>query len=280
MSFFSSFSTGQNVLPRWPLAEADSWYFSYGSNLSLSQMAQRCPQSVFKGKATLPGYRWQINERGVANVVQSAGCAVEGLVYLVTPRDERALDRSEGVARYFYRKHILKVALEPDARYLDMSSSQLSQLLAQQTTSDDQASPQQGARNPDEADDASRQETHRTRRVKALVYVSERYTTDGTIREEYISRMRKAVSDALKLGVSESFVNQYIVPHLGQGDILPTTPRGAAEAQDSTSPGKHQLDGDPMDEDAPAGPADQGGTVGSPKKSRCKLLHPLSPMRP
>ena len=48
-----------------------SFYFAYGSNLHLAQMAQRCPGSKFVGKATLSGYEWQIYSRGVANVIKS-----------------------------------------------------------------------------------------------------------------------------------------------------------------------------------------------------------------
>src|SRR6478609_7450773 len=75
---------------------ASTLYFAYGSNLHLAQMAHRCPGSVFKGKAILDSYRWQINERGVANVVESGSDhSVEGLLYMIGPKDERTLDRSE-----------------------------------------------------------------------------------------------------------------------------------------------------------------------------------------
>jgi hypothetical protein len=97
-----------------PLAtRADSertLYFAYGSNLHVAQMAERCPDSLFMGKATLPGFRWQINQRGVANVVEAGPrLCLEGLVYAVTAADRRALDRSEGVARQFYVPHMLTV---------------------------------------------------------------------------------------------------------------------------------------------------------------------------
>lgn len=91
------------------ITPSDRLYFAYGSTLSPDQMAHRCPDSIFLGKATLRGYRWQINERGVANVVQTprgrqrqrrrGGDLVEGLLYAVSTSDERALDRREGARR-------------------------------------------------------------------------------------------------------------------------------------------------------------------------------------
>ena len=62
-------------------------------------MAERCPGSTFIGKATLRGYKWQINQRHVANIVKvtedvSSGPAgqadvVEGLVFSITDKDRR-----------------------------------------------------------------------------------------------------------------------------------------------------------------------------------------------
>lgn len=74
-----------------------SLYFAYGSNLSLDQMRVRCPHSRYIGRARLPDYRWQINQRGFANVVPEPGSFVEGLCYILTFTDEARLDRNEGV---------------------------------------------------------------------------------------------------------------------------------------------------------------------------------------
>ncbi|KAI8629836.1 hypothetical protein F5Y19DRAFT_432117 [Xylariaceae sp. FL1651] len=45
-------------------------YFAYGSNLSTTQMRQRCPRSPSIGLAYLSGWAWVINERGYANIVK------------------------------------------------------------------------------------------------------------------------------------------------------------------------------------------------------------------
>ena len=83
-------------------------YFAFGSNLHLGQMAERCPGSRYIGTADLRGYRFQINQRGFANVVPSPGDHVEGLVYLLSQNDEERLDRSEGVPTA-YQKYCIDV---------------------------------------------------------------------------------------------------------------------------------------------------------------------------
>lgn len=127
-------------------------YFAYGSNLSPTQMAARCPSSRLIGVGQLIGYRWLINARGYANVVDSsrlrglraprtesnvvlsapgpdkqarvspsvaneATKSIYGLVYSLPPDDEKRLDRAEGVP-FCYGKEWLSVQfwpLDPEA---------------------------------------------------------------------------------------------------------------------------------------------------------------------
>jgi hypothetical protein len=198
-------------------------------------MAHRCPGSVFKGKATLDSYRWQINERGVANVVESGSeHSVEGLLYMIGPKDERTLDRNEGVSKGFYQKYLMRVSFEPHPQYANFKTGRLAHLLEQRQDSmsgDGTHFPNNANRKvrfnaPPHIDQASYMDSDersghhlRTEQVKALVYVSEDYTTDGAIREEYIARMQNAVNDAVSLGVSKSFMNKYIVPFLNSEQI-------------------------------------------------------------
>lgn len=87
-------------------------YFAYGSNLSTEQMRQRCPYSTPVGLAYLSGWRWLINERGFANVVQTNDPdeqqGVYGLLYLLPPQDEELLDAHEGVP-WAYQKYQVQV---------------------------------------------------------------------------------------------------------------------------------------------------------------------------
>ncbi|KAL6902987.1 hypothetical protein GGI43DRAFT_400897 [Trichoderma evansii] len=45
-------------------------YFAYGSNLSTEQMRERCPYSTAVGLGKMTGWKWIINGRGYANIVE------------------------------------------------------------------------------------------------------------------------------------------------------------------------------------------------------------------
>jgi len=72
-------------------------YFAYGSNLSVHQMAQRCPDAADPRPATLDDHDWLINERGVATVEPHPGAVVHGVLWRVSDRDLATLDSAEGV---------------------------------------------------------------------------------------------------------------------------------------------------------------------------------------
>ena len=77
-------------------------YFAYGSNLSLTQMQQRCPAAVPLDSFMLPDARLVF--RGVADVVFERGAVCPGGLWSITPACERTLDEYEGIARGTYRK--------------------------------------------------------------------------------------------------------------------------------------------------------------------------------
>lgn len=174
-------------------------------------------------------------------MVESENYLVEGLLYLVNGRDEKSLDRSEGVSKRFYQKHIIKVDFEPSKRYADFTSSQIAQLLLQPQTVDGHSNSldhsssgvsrfesdasrftDRGTQLSNALHGEGQEKPRQNEQVRALVYISDNYTTDGMIREEYILRMQKATSDAKVLGVSASFVDKYIIPGLVKRDIAST----------------------------------------------------------
>ena len=53
-------------------------YFAYGSNLWLCQMNKRCPNNRIYGYGILKKYRWIVNERGYANIIDSEEDEVHG----------------------------------------------------------------------------------------------------------------------------------------------------------------------------------------------------------
>ncbi len=81
-------------------------YFAYGSNLSVSQMAHRCPDAVDPRPATLADHDWLINERGVATVEPFEGGEVHGILWQVSDGDLAALDRAEGVPQRYRRDRL------------------------------------------------------------------------------------------------------------------------------------------------------------------------------
>jgi phage replication-related protein YjqB (UPF0714/DUF867 family) len=82
-------------------------YFAYGSNLSVPQMARRCPGAVNPRPATLADHDWLINQRGVATVERFDGGEVHGVLWQVTDRDLATLDSAEGVPVRYRRDRLI-----------------------------------------------------------------------------------------------------------------------------------------------------------------------------
>ncbi|KWX67548.1 poly-gamma-glutamate hydrolase family protein [Mycobacterium sp. NAZ190054] len=87
------------------------FYFAYGSNLCVQQMAHRCPDATDPRRATLADHDWLINERGVATVEPLTGGEVHGVVWQLSDRDLATLDSAEGVP-VRYRRDALTVMTE------------------------------------------------------------------------------------------------------------------------------------------------------------------------
>lgn len=247
--------------------------------MHVQQMTERCPNSVLLGRGILSSYRWQINERGVANIVPSKDDSVEGLVFKIDQKAERNLDVYEGVKSGVYQKaeftvlvdllphgdqaklgfdggdgthasdhpehlgasgstgtqstqhsHVLRQESEDTSREPKLSERPAEsgkvgderniptkELAAASQTSISGSAAHRSAQDllgaPDPgnnlASHASAEETPGTTKpvkVNALVYFSEKYNKDGTMREEYRNRMRNAANDAEKYGVSQDSV--------------------------------------------------------------------------
>ncbi len=78
------------------------YYFAYATDLNRRQMAEICPDSQPRFKATLPNYKliftgWSRKWRGgTASVKPYQGEKVPGAVYEISERDQRLLDREMG----------------------------------------------------------------------------------------------------------------------------------------------------------------------------------------
>ena len=84
------------------------YYMAYGSNLSVKQMAHRCPDAKIAGMAALQD--WKLAFRTHATIEPCAGRVVPVLIWEISQRDEKNLDRYEGWPEY-YRKEDLTVTM-------------------------------------------------------------------------------------------------------------------------------------------------------------------------
>ncbi|KAL2826204.1 hypothetical protein BDW59DRAFT_161043 [Aspergillus cavernicola] len=172
-------------------------YFAYGSNLHLRQMAHRCPSSRFLGRAKLYGYRWQINERGYANIVRVPNyprSVVQGLCYLLSREDEERLDRSEGVPSA-YQKKVLDIELfTAKATLVGRDVSEIVDWPRGDVMDRAVVSGRRG------------QGRKTGEMAEALVYMSRHYVVDDLPKEEYVARMRLGLRDMLDLGISREYV--------------------------------------------------------------------------
>jgi len=85
-------------------------YFAYGSNLSISQMKQRCPSSKIIHKGCLKSHKLEFRKYssrwsgGVGDVIKSARDNVWGMIYSITLEDLKILDGYEGYPSSYNRK--------------------------------------------------------------------------------------------------------------------------------------------------------------------------------
>ncbi|KAK5013992.1 hypothetical protein LTR60_003581 [Cryomyces antarcticus] len=120
---------------------------------------------------------------------------VYGLIYTLTPSDERRLDINEGVPES-YTKHYLNVTFWP-------------------STNASASSP----RSPPARIHAS---ADTGVAITALVYVDLHRTAPSEPRAEYVYRMNRGIDDALALGVPERWINKVLRPYIpadGEGEV-------------------------------------------------------------
>ena len=89
-------------------------YFAYGANTNLDSMADRCPQAVSLGAATLQD--WQFRFARHADVVRCPGDWVDGVLWEITDECLSNLDNFEGYPHYYIRE---TVQVEHNARTVD-----------------------------------------------------------------------------------------------------------------------------------------------------------------
>ena len=93
-----------------PKTTKERYYFAYGSNCNLNQMAARCPKATVCVPVTLRNYTLIFN--GVASIKRRNGSVVMGLLWKITPDCERSLDRYEGYPRLYVKRNVTVFAAD------------------------------------------------------------------------------------------------------------------------------------------------------------------------
>ena len=79
-------------------------YFAYGANLNRDGMDARCPGNMPLCHAVLNNYRLMF--KGVADIEDAVNHSVHGVLYEITPKHLRSLDRFEGYPKLYIRKTV------------------------------------------------------------------------------------------------------------------------------------------------------------------------------
>jgi hypothetical protein len=88
-------------------------YWAYGSNLNVNQMRARCVGAVVHGPLIVPNT--VLRFRHVADVAAHETRECPGGLWWISPEDERALDRYEGVKSRVYEKQYMRVEVDGTA---------------------------------------------------------------------------------------------------------------------------------------------------------------------
>jgi len=81
------------------------FYFAYGMNTNIDEMAARCPRAINLGRCTLKGF--ELKFRLHADIDEVTGSEMEGVLWDITPECERALDSLEGYPYYYDKIEVI-----------------------------------------------------------------------------------------------------------------------------------------------------------------------------
>jgi hypothetical protein len=81
------------------------YYFAYGMNTNINEMAQRCPGAVNIGKCVLKDY--ELKFRLHADIDSVPGSEMQGVLWEITEDCERALDSLEGYPYYYDKINVV-----------------------------------------------------------------------------------------------------------------------------------------------------------------------------
>ncbi|PSN69263.1 hypothetical protein BS50DRAFT_572429 [Corynespora cassiicola Philippines] len=203
-------------------------YFGYGSNLWLEQMRTRCPESEYLGVARLDGYKWLINERGYANVVEvgdgggdddddddddeKGSAAKEGDG---DDDDDDEKKKKKKKKKYAHVVFGLVYALQPaDEARLDRNEG-VPHAYTKEMLSCDFWAAEDGTKKKVDVEHGKSVEK------EMLVYIDRKRVGEHEPKKEYVVRMNHGIEDAVKMGVPEEYVKEVMrrfIPEEGEGE--------------------------------------------------------------
>lgn len=91
------------------IEESDVYFFAYGSDMQYNRVAEKVGRVNVIGSAVLPNFDFRFNKFGIdgtgkANIVESTGKSVYGVLYRCTRRQLDTLDQFEGVPEHATRE--------------------------------------------------------------------------------------------------------------------------------------------------------------------------------
>ncbi|TRX92116.1 hypothetical protein FHL15_006983 [Xylaria flabelliformis] len=171
-------------------------YFAYGNNLWLEHMANRCPESVYVGRAVLPDHCWYIDRKGVANIASHTGSTVHGLVFEITANDEIRLDRSERIKHGSYTKEYKRVNLYETPEPMQMFTRQMVK----------DGGPKQIIKRFGYSIRTIEKYGH----ADVLVYFSQSFVLNGQACDHFVGQMNRGIRDAISLGVPQAYFKNVV----------------------------------------------------------------------
>ena len=91
-------------------------YAAYGSNLSVSQMSYRCPDSEIVGTGKIMDYKlvFRLHADIEKHEGSDTGSYVPVLIWKISKDDEKRLDRYEGVKGGYYHQEEISVVMDDE----------------------------------------------------------------------------------------------------------------------------------------------------------------------
>lgn len=89
------------------------YYLAYGSNLNKEQMAHRCPDAKPVCKWTMLNYQLAFR-RGFLTIEPKESAEVPCVVWEISDKDEKNLDRYEGFPRFYRKENFPTMVPDPE----------------------------------------------------------------------------------------------------------------------------------------------------------------------